>query len=74
MVFADIDECGSMPCENGGTCIDGLNHFTCECELFTGCTCQTGKCISLSFLCHLLNRNRGKTYSGMERNYLLVFK
>lgn len=27
----DIDECQSAPCENGGTCVDGANSFTCNC-------------------------------------------
>ena len=27
----DIEECGSNPCVNNGTCIDGVNGFTCNC-------------------------------------------
>ncbi|GFO29520.1 delta-like protein, partial [Plakobranchus ocellatus] len=27
----NIDECASEPCQNGGTCCDGINSFTCEC-------------------------------------------
>ena len=26
-----IDECESSPCENGGTCVDAVLAFTCEC-------------------------------------------
>ena len=43
---AEIDECGSNPCENSGTCVDGLNCFYCICDLFHGDICQTGKLIS----------------------------
>ena len=32
LISVDIDECASSPCKNGGTCIDGLNSFTCECK------------------------------------------
>ena len=41
--FADPDECASDPCQNSGTCIDGAFSFHCECELFTGDSCQDGK-------------------------------
>ena len=37
----DIDECGSDPCENGGTCTDGVNGFNCSCpDGYNGTTCQ----------------------------------
>ena len=29
--FAEIDDCLSAPCQNGGTCVDGPNHYICEC-------------------------------------------
>ena len=42
--FSEIDECKSAPCQNGGTCNDGSNSFTCECfEGFLGGRCETGK-------------------------------
>jgi hypothetical protein len=38
----DIDECGSVPCANGGTCSDALLAFSCDCVGgFTGETCGT---------------------------------
>ena len=41
----NIDECESNPCENGGTCIDDVNMYTCQCvTLFTGQQCGTGIC------------------------------
>ena len=27
----DINECSSGPCQNGGTCTDGVNAYTCRC-------------------------------------------
>ena len=44
IVFADIDECGSNPCRNGGTCSDAVNRFICTCKPgYTDINCQTGK-------------------------------
>ena len=41
--LADIDECDSNPCVNNGTCIDGVNGFTCNCTReFGGDRCEIG--------------------------------
>lgn len=38
---AEISECSSSPCQNGGTCLEGLDHFKCLCPpQWTGTTCQ----------------------------------
>lgn len=38
----DIDECDADPCENGGTCTDGVNSFACACAAgYGGATCGT---------------------------------
>lgn len=29
--FTNINECSSVTCHNGGTCIDGINSYTCNC-------------------------------------------
>ncbi|XP_062854371.1 protein crumbs homolog 2b [Trichomycterus rosablanca] len=37
----NIDECESMPCQNGGSCEDLINAYKCLCPLgFTGTTCE----------------------------------
>ncbi|XP_053401382.1 uncharacterized protein LOC123549404 isoform X2 [Mercenaria mercenaria] len=42
-VVSDVNECESNPCNNGGTCVDGVNKFTCTCVPgFTGETCEEG--------------------------------
>lgn len=40
----DINECASTPCQNGGTCVDKVNGFSCKCVAgFTGENCETGR-------------------------------
>ena len=41
--FTDIDDCVNNTCQNGGSCVDGINNFTCNClKGYTGSHCQTG--------------------------------
>ena len=41
--FTDIDECSSNPCQNGATCTDDVNSYTCGCVAgYTGVLCETG--------------------------------
>ncbi|NXK96736.1 NCAN protein, partial [Formicarius rufipectus] len=40
-VPADIDDCLSSPCQNGGTCIDEVNSFVCLClPSYGGSRCE----------------------------------
>lgn len=40
---ADIDDCLSSPCQNGGTCIDEVNSFVCLClPSYGGSRCEKG--------------------------------
>ena len=42
ILIADINECASNPCQNGGTCVDGINWYFCICDLgFAGDNCET---------------------------------
>jgi hypothetical protein len=50
---ADIDECGSTPCANGGSCTDGLGSYSCACASgFSGLFCQTDINECVSSPCH----------------------
>lgn len=38
----DIDDCINVTCKNGGSCKDGINNYTCSCQLgYTGNWCET---------------------------------
>jgi len=44
LIFSDIDECSSNPCQNLGTCNGGVNIYTCTCAAgYTGDNCETGE-------------------------------
>jgi len=39
--FCNLNECLSSPCQNGGTCIDSINGFSCDCPSgYTGMRCE----------------------------------
>jgi len=43
--LAEVNECESSPCLNGGHCIDLVDNYTCVClEPFVGQRCETGAC------------------------------
>ena len=43
LIVTDINDCSTSPCDNGGTCTDGINTYTCQCsDGYTGNDCQTG--------------------------------
>ena len=45
-LLSDIDDCAGNPCQNGGTCSDGVDSHTCTCITgYTGSTCETSKSI-----------------------------
>ena len=44
LIFLDVLECGSMPCMNGGQCVEGTGRYTCQCAAgYTGLMCETSK-------------------------------
>jgi len=46
-IVTDIDECSSDPCENGGTCHDGVNSYSCSCAPgFIGRNCEKSNYVS----------------------------
>ena len=39
----DIDDCFNVSCANGGTCIDEVEGYTCECAAgWNGTNCESG--------------------------------
>ena len=45
----DIDECSNSPCQNGGSCTDRINAYTCNCvDGYYGTNCETGN-VPVSF-------------------------
>ena len=43
-VTVDVNECDSSPCQNGGTCLDDVNGYSCSCAApyaGTHCSCKT---------------------------------
>ena len=44
----DNDDCVNHACANGGSCLDGINHYSCDCAVgYTGNRCETGKIYEL---------------------------
>ncbi|MFT7801973.1 protein jagged-2 [Arapaima gigas] len=78
----NINDCLSNPCQNGGTCIDGINSFQCFCpDGWEGELCNLdvnecsrnpckngGKCVDLvnDFYCNCADGWKGKTCHSLE--------
>jgi surface protein len=61
--IADIDDCSSSPCINGGVCVDGLLTVSCVCSpVFTGARCEKVVFTCNSSPCH----NGGTCSNGMN--------
>lgn len=42
--YEDVNECASNPCQNGATCHNGRDSYTCTCAGgWTGTNCDQGK-------------------------------
>ena len=46
ILLLDINECASNPCQNGGTCVDGLDICNCA-KGYNGANCEIGKCLQI---------------------------
>ena len=44
LVFVDVDECASSPCQNGGTCKNEIGTYKCLCfPGYKGKNCDQGE-------------------------------
>ncbi|KAI0242791.1 hypothetical protein LSAT2_011097 [Lamellibrachia satsuma] len=49
-MFVDTNECASNPCQNGGTCNDEVNKYSCDCGLgYAGVNCQIDECFRTTY-------------------------
>ena len=76
LCFADINECSSNPCRNGGTCRDGVNSYTCNCvAAYKGVNCEIGKSETYEN-CHIIYCRRlqfEKKYPYFQKWFALFF-
>lgn len=43
ILFSDVNECDSNPCQNSATCVDEVNKYSCTCQPgYQGSQCETG--------------------------------
>ena len=43
LFISDVVGCEGIPCQNGGSCSDGIAGFTCKCAAgYEGARCETG--------------------------------
>lgn len=53
--FSDIDECLTVSCLNGGTCINEIGGFRCECPSgYRGDTCGIGETMVSLNICEFI--------------------
>ena len=44
LLYSDVDECASSPCQNGGSCVDIINGYYCACKSgYHGLHCEQGE-------------------------------
>lgn len=56
--FLDVDECASSPCQNGATCNNGRDNYTCTCAAgWTSTNCDVGRYIDFE-------KNNKRTNAG----------
>ena len=58
--ISDVNDCEGNPCNNGGTCQDGISSYTCLCPTgFIGIDCET----SMFFTTMIMNEIVNLVYS-----------
>ena len=64
----DIDFCASQPCLNGGTCIDTVNGYTCNCTGNYTSLRRTAQMVKMNVSRQALARMRNCTKLGESYN------
>ena len=72
----DIDDCASTPCQNSGTCTDGVNEYTCTCVTgYTGSNCEISRSHSHLQYCKIIHsvfHYHVKPFSVLSLDFLSV--
>ena len=77
--LAEINECMSKPCINGGRCIDKLLNYSCSCAVgYTGRNCEIGMCMTfleiyLTCPVHIFLRNYNLFFLLSISYYIFLF-
>ena len=54
LLISDDDDCQGVTCQNGGTCIDGVASFSCDCLAgYSGKFCGTSMITQLIYHTYL---------------------
>ena len=65
----DVDDCTVGICQNGGSCVDGVNSYTCSCVAgFTGENCETSIVLGM-FGSHQMTLSLSKVWTKELRCY-----
>lgn len=69
----DINECASFPCQNGGTCRDFVNGFTCSCPPGTsGPLCEISQLNFLKFSFEIFQTYRINIWSHENKDHYYI--
>ena len=68
--LAEFDECQSDPCQNGATCKDGTQLYTCSCLAgYSGDNCETGECSGHVSYCVVVTTAPCYDYCRVQRYF-----
>ena len=69
-LLSDTDDCLGAICLHGGTCVDGVNEYTCTCPAGrTGRHCEVGECLITTCYISLID-SKVYRFHGSQSRYL----